>query len=373
MGKKKKPIPEYGTVINKGVEYYRTRIVDADGKRVALYGRTPEELFDKVEEAKKQIEQAIYRRENPTVADYCERWLKMQSAVIRTTTYIGYSNQVKNYIVKPLGSKLVSEVTSDDVKMALIPASTKSESVFSNVNMLFKQIFRSAVDAKIIDHSPCESISAKGGKPQKEREVLTDEQVEKLLSAIKGLPPYVFVMLGLYAGLRREEILGLKWDCVFLDDTAPYISVRRAWHTEHNRPVILTELKTKAARRDIPLPQCLAECLREAQKSAKSEYVVANRDGDPLSYTQFRRLWKYIETRTTKERKYVRYINGEKVIHTVKPELGAYAINTGNRVCYSLDFQVTPHRLRHTDITNWVAASVDPKTVQYLAGHEKSK
>lgn len=39
---------------------------------------------------------------------------------------------------------------------------------------------------------------------------LTDEQVDKLLDAIYGLPPYVFVMLGLYAGLRREEILGLQ-------------------------------------------------------------------------------------------------------------------------------------------------------------------
>lgn len=45
---------------------------------------------------------------------------------------------------------------------------------------------------------------------QNEREALTDEQVDKLLVAIKGLPPYVFVMIGLYAGLRREEILALK-------------------------------------------------------------------------------------------------------------------------------------------------------------------
>ena len=34
---------------------------------------------------------------------------------------------------------------------------------------------------------------------------------------------------------------------------------------------------------------------------------------------------------------------------------------------------MTPHQLRHTYITNLIAASVDPKTVQYLAGHEKSK
>ena len=60
-----------------------------------------------------------------------------------------------------------------------------------------------------------------GGVAQKDKVPLTDDQVEKLLDAIKGLPPYVFVMLGIYAGLRREEILGLKWDSVFLDCDAP--------------------------------------------------------------------------------------------------------------------------------------------------------
>ena len=44
---------------------------------------------------------------------------------------------------------------------------------------------------------------------------MTDEQAARLLDAIQGLPPYVFVMLGLYAGLRREEILALKWDSVY--------------------------------------------------------------------------------------------------------------------------------------------------------------
>ncbi len=55
------------------------------------------------------------------------------------------------------------------------------------------------------------------GFPRRTRLPLTDEQVDKLLDAIYGLPPYVFVMLGLYAGLRREEILGLQWDSVYLD------------------------------------------------------------------------------------------------------------------------------------------------------------
>ena len=102
------------------------------------------------------------------------------------------------------------------------------------------------MESKIIDENPTIYLKKNvGGIPQKERLPLTDEQVDKLLDTIYGLPPYVFVMLGLYAGLRREEILGLQWDSVYLDCEAPYLTVRRAWHTEHNRPVILTELKKR--------------------------------------------------------------------------------------------------------------------------------
>ena len=174
------------------------------------------------------------------------------------------------------------------------------------------------------------------------------------------------------AGLRREEILALQWDSVYLDTDTPYLTVRRAWHTEHNRPVISDELKTKAAERNIPLPVCLAECLKAAKETSTSEYVVSNRDGEPLSYTQFKRLWQYIVTRTVKERSYYRYEDGKRVKHTVTPVLGQKAAHNG-KVVYNLDFEVTPHQLRHTYITNLIHASVDPKTVQYLAGHESSK
>lgn len=373
MAVKRRRIPRYGTVEIKGNTYYRTTVVSSEGKRISLYGKTREELYDKEMETLEKIDNATFRRKSPTVAEYCEKWLILQSVHVRATTLTDYTSKVRRHIIGELGDRCMADVTLDDIQVALVPVSRKSASVYKSVIVLYKCIFRAAKESRVIDHDPTIYLSAKGGGvPQEEREALTDEQIEKLLSAIRGLPPYVFVMLGLYAGLRREEILALQWDSVYLDTKAPYLTVRRAWHTEHNRPVILTELKTRASERNIPLPDHLAECLREAKATSTSNYVVANRDGEPLSYTQFKRLWQYIVTRTAKERHYYRYENGVRVKHTVTPKLGEKAPHNG-KVVYSLDFEVTPHQLRHTYITNLIHASVDPKTVQYLAGHESSK
>lgn len=372
MAKKKQSIPQYATTVIKGVEYYRTRIEDADGKRVTLYARTREELYSKVQAAQKEIADAKFRKENPTVAEYCEKWLLMQSAKVSPATLRGYSNNMKNYIIKPLGDMYMSDVTADDIRLALVPVSKKSAGLYSKINMLLKCVFYSAERSQIIDYNPTAGISAKGGTPAKEKDALTDEQVKILLNTVRDLPPYTFVMIGLFAGLRREEILALQWDCVFLDVPTPYISVQRAWRTEHNRPVISNILKTPAARRDVPIPKCLADRLREVKKNSISQYVIADSNGEPLSNSQFDRLWKYIKVRTAKDRTYYKYVNGQSIKYTVSAELGASSRNNHN-IVYSLDFDVTPHQLRHTYITNLIAASVDPKTVQYLAGHENSK
>ena len=373
MAKRKRLIPDYSTVTLNGVEYYRTRIEDADGKRVALYARTPEELYDKETEALEQIGHARFHRKSPTAAEYCEKWLLMQSVHVRQTTLTDYTSKVRRHIIKELGEMRMADVTLDDIQLALVPVSKKSASVYKAVVILYKSIFRAAKESHVIEVNPTLHLNAKGGGvPQEDRQALTAEQVEQLLDAIRDLPPYVSVMIGLYAGLRREEILALQWDCVFLDVPTPYISVRRAWRAEHNRPVISTVLKTKAARRDIPIPKCLADCLREAKVTSTSDYVIADSEGQPLSYSQFKRVWQYIVVRSTKERTYYKYVNGQSIKYTVKPTLGTSQKNNP-RIVYTLDFEVTPHQLRHTYITNLLLAGVDVKTVQYLAGHEHAK
>lgn len=144
MAKKKENIPQYGTVTRKGIQYFRTRILDADGKRLDLYATTREELYQKEQEARRQVEDMMFRRANPTVAEYCEKWLLMQSAKISAATLRGYTMNMNNYIVKPLGDMYLSDVTADDIRLALVPVSKKSAGLYNTVNMLFKCIFYSA-------------------------------------------------------------------------------------------------------------------------------------------------------------------------------------------------------------------------------------
>lgn len=289
-GKKTEQKLKYTVVTIAGIKYYRARRYDADGKRFDINARSVEELEKKVGETERRIEDIIFRRQNPTVKEYCEKWLEMQAAIIRPSTLRGYTYAVGKYIITPLGDMYLSDVTADDIKLAMVPVSKKAEGVYNTVNMLFKSIFYSAEHSKVIADNPTKRINSKGGVPQKEKEPLTDAQAKKLLDTIRGLPPYVFVLIGLYSGLRREKILALQWDCVFLDAPTPYISVRRAWHEESNRPVINTELKTKSARRDVPIPKVLVDCLREEKAKTTSDYVIADSEGQPLSYSQFVRI-----------------------------------------------------------------------------------
>lgn len=375
MARQKKPTYEWVEKLNR----YRKRIKDVDGKYVAIYGKTVPELEEKLAEAERIIKQTLEEdlklrlegNENiPTVREYAEKWLSLQT--IRPTTLQDYSSCVKLYIIKPLGEMLLSDITADDAKTALALAANKSASVYRKVQMLLKRIFAAAVKSNIIKESPCDDLNPKGGNPAKEKQALTDEQVRQLIEAVSSLPVYPFVMVGLYAGLRREEILGLKWKHVHLEGDSPFIEVRFAWHIEHNRPIISDQLKTKKAKRDVPIPPQLVKCLKAAKKNTKSEYVIANSNGDPLSGTQWQRLWKLVITRTTKERKYFRYENGVRTEHIVKPVLGEAAAHN-QTVIYSLNFVPTPHQLRHTYITNLLLSGVDVKTVQYLAGHEHAK
>ena len=378
MARKKTAIRNY--------KYYRRQITLPNGQRKSLYGKTAEELDEKVAAFKGSM---TAKKAVPTVAEYADEQLALMKSSVSPATYVGYEGKIRLYIkgdrksetagdhdkkgvLPSLGDKKLDEVTEDDIRRTLQQVSRQSQSSYSKLYMLLQKIFSAARRNHLINDNPTDGIPSKGGIPPKATYALSDDEVACLLSAVEGLPVETFVRFGLYAGLRREEILAMRWDCVHLDVEHPYIQVRRAWRIAHNRPDVSEILKTDAAYRNIPIPPALVEHLRAVQAVSSSDYVICNRDGGPLSGSQWRNFWKKVTVRTVKERKYTRYSKGKKEVHTVKPQLGDHAVHNPH-VVYSLSFDLTPHKLRRTYVSNLIYAGLDPKTVQYLAGHKNIK
>lgn len=373
MGRPKKQQRTYGTVELHGHVYYRTRITGPGGQRIAVYGATVKELEKKVQIVIQEIKEEVYHSEYPTVAEYATDWLNRYSAHLYDSTAQDYQSKIKNHIIKPMGDMYMAEVTADDIDRTMAAVAHLSSSMYSGVKTLLKKIFASALNSHIISENPAANINPKGGKAKKELFALSDQQAKTLLDAIRDLPPYPFIMVGLYAGLRKSETLALQWDAVHLDGNAPYIEVKRAWRIAHNQPTVSDCLKTDSSRRSIPIPPQLANYLRQCRSNATSDYVIHNNDGGPLTGSNFTRLWNYVKVRTAEERTYTRYLgDGKKEVHTVTPILGEKAAHNGH-VTYSIDFHATTHQLRRTYITNLIYAGIDPKRVQYLAGHKHIK
>ncbi len=349
-----------------GGQYYRQRITRPDGRTEDVYGRTLPELAEKVQRRKTELVAGSVPPKEMYVYEYAAAWYARRAPHLSEGQRKSYAYQVNNIICPVIGGKPMAEITKDDLLDVLATRAHLSRRTQKDTVMVLKQLFSAAADADVIPKDPSVKIKA-GGEAPAPKAALTDAQQAALLEAVRGLKVEPFVMLGLYTGMRRGEICGLRWDCVHLDGDAPYIEVRRGcrWPDAH-KPEVSDELKTAAARRDIPIPPQLVQYLhglRAAQmkklrgsEAAKLEklrelYVYCDDKGGPVSYTAFRRRWETIRTRSTASGRRL----GEKI-----PK---------HRMTVTLDTMPTPHTLRHTYVTRLVLSGMDLKRVQYLAGH----
>lgn len=350
----KKSKKQYG----RDGKYYRKRITRPDGKTEDVYGRTVTELNEKVIQRRAELAAGVKPQEMYTF-EYCAGFYARKAPHLSPDRQNLYQSQINKVICPVIGGKLLREVTLDDLKDVLTTRAHLSHRSQEDTVQIIKQIFSAAADADIIPKDPSLKLKA-GGKPTAKKQALTEAQQGQLLDAVQGLKVEPFVMLGLYTGMRRGEICGLRWSCVHLDGPTPYIEVRRAcrW-PDKIHPEVTDDLKSSAAFRDIPIPPQLADYLKSIKNSLPVKdsekvgkwYVYSTGEGKPVSLSTLRRRWDTIKTRSTASGRDL----GEKI--------------QKHKVTVTLDFLPTPHILRHTYVTRLVLSKMDLKRVQYLAGH----
>ena len=155
----------------------------------------------------------------------------------------------------------------------------------------------------------------------------------------------VAVLVMLFCGLRRGEIVALTWNDVDFD--AMTISVSKAATFGQNQANIKRP-KTAAGNRIVPFPAQLLPIFREARRN-KSLYVCPTADGSMMTNTAWTTSWN----------SYMHYLN---------IQAGGRDASRSNPKVVAMD-RFTAHQLRHTYATMLYDAGVDVKTAQDFLGH----
>ena len=360
--------------------YYRKKIRHPfTGEYKDVYGHTKQERDEKADALMAQWIREAELAESPFFWEYAAGWYSRAAVDMSKRRRETIAREINNNLCPVIGSKRLLEITSDDCQAVLAARGAISESARALTLQTMKRILEAAVDAGKLPKNPARSLEP-GGTKGKKRKAPTPAQQERLLEAVRGLKIDLFVRMGLYTGLRREELCGLLWADVELSAAAPCLHVRRACRWPKNSwAEISGELKSPAAYRTVPLPEILAAELR-ARRSAlgdltedqiRARCVIGNDDGTPWSMSILRKAWRGIEVRTAGEirRRRKDPVTGKTVAVVEYQRLGD-AVFRHPGVYVSLDFECTPHILRHTYITRLILGGVDVKRAQYLAGHE---
>ena len=332
--------------------YYRKRIKLADGRYKDVRGQTKEETRAKIQTIRESEKLGLILDDKTTVAELAAEWYANRKEQWSYSRQQDYVNAINVHICPVIGTLFVKDVKPEHCQRVLAEMAGMSNSMQSKTVTTLKQLFSCAEENGLILRSPCGKLKA-GGRRTPEKKPLTPAQCSALEDATRGTRAYVFVMLGLYAGLRREEICGLRWCDVDLSSSPPRLTVNHAVRFEGSKSVFPSPLKTSAAHRTIPLPPQLAAALREAKRTSGSVFVVPSASGSHAGPQTVKNLMGLIDRRSIRP----------------EPLQEPKVSKRGPKVDQTLDFKVHPHLLRHTYITRLCQSGMDIKKIQYLAGH----
>lgn len=216
---------------------------------------------------------------------------------------------------------------------------------------VLNMVFRFGIVKGHLSTNPCDAVSLPRGLVSGKRKLPPDEIIEKV-KAGRDLKFGLFAYFMLYSGLRRGELLALRWSDI--DFELEQIHVQRAMYWEVNQPR-LKQPKTEAGKRIVPLLIPLVECLNPPKKDG---YVFAGDDGNMMTQIVFRRRWDM----------YCREAGIARA--TVTSRFGKNG-QLYSRTRYTNLLE--PHQLRHAFATILFEADVPEQDAMDILGHSSIK
>lgn len=325
-------------------------------KRKYVYAKTQKEVKEKL----KKLEGYTEPTEDAklTLENWMYKWLEVyKKDTLKRTTYENYLLNIQTHIggseigktelhkidTDILQKFYVSKLRGTDRKKAL--SNRTVEYIHTLIGGALKQAYKNELIKKNYNE-----FTVLPKKEEKEIMPLNVKEIEKILKAAEDTPMYTLIILEIFTGMRKGEILGLQWKYVDLDNKSIYVK-QNLCRVNIEKPIgrkktelILMTPKTKKSIRKIPISDEVVQVLKQyknEQNKHKEEYKNIYKDNDIV----------FAKDDGT-------FQDPRELLHQFHRILE----KAGVRKCRF-------HDLRHTFASLLLQAGETPKIIQELLGH----
>jgi len=346
MARRRRRARGEGSVFQRKDGYWVAQIELGDGKRKQYYLKTQKEAVEKLRKAQRELEQGtLVTGPQQTVKQYLEYWLEeVHRSTLRVSTYVKYRKLIYRHIIPVLGNLKLDKLTPQQVK-SLYNRKEKEGLAAKTINAIhgvLHMALKNALLWNLVSRNVCDVVSPPRLVKRKNQS-LTMEQAHGLLEGVRGHRLEMLLTLALTTGMRRGELLALRWADVDLE--RKMVKVHRTVDYIPKYGYVENEPKTAAGERAVLLPSFVADMLKQhrvQQLEVQLKAGSAWEDHD-LVFTDL--SGGYFNPR---------YL--EKLFKKIAAQA-------------SLPPQMTFHNLRHSAATLLLSMGVPLKVIQEILGH----
>ena len=335
-----------GSVLKRGETWYIGFELPPgpDGRRrrkmLACKSMNKRQAEQRLRDVLSEIHQGTYADPSRlTLGEYLSSWMQKAENRLAATTYESYDKLISRHILPAIGHTRLDRLSAFQIEEFYDCLSRKgrldgkegglSSKTIRNLHGILHAALQSAVRLKLLGHNVADDVlPPKLIKP--EVQTVSLEDLDKLLDALDGSKYRLPILIALGTGMRRGEILALRWE-----DYRPSsgeIAVRRAF-AQVRGEVLIKETKT-GKNLLVALPAWLVEELDLAREPRKEGWICVDEWGEWITPQGFARGF--------------------------------------GRVLDRAGLDLTLHQFRHTQITDLLMEGIPSKAVRERVGHSSA-
>ena len=254
-------------------------------RRCVVYGRTKREALEKLDRARRDKRQGLEPVDQRlTTGEWLDRWMTEQLDDLSPGSKVTYRQTVESYIKPEIGGVKLQKLTPAHVET--MGRAIRNRGLSANTAKLAHRVLRSALSAAERHGVVHRNVAAIAVGPKRDDRAKTDDvlSVSDAEALIRAATPdrlgsLAVVLLTL--GLRRGEVLALRWEDIDLDSAEPTVSISGTLSRVAGSGLVVGPTKTAGSEGTIPLVEPALSALREHRRRQSRERLAADVWVDP--------------------------------------------------------------------------------------------